>query len=839
MLPKPPACSSCALVNIGKGYCPDKEVASPLYVFIGEAPGKNELVKGEPFVGDAGYVLHNWGIVAVPEIRLAWEAGRIWLGNTIRCLYPKAKVTDRPYPTGTEQDSAEECCGQYDGWAVPSRPSDKSCPEPPNTQQQAIKAVVLFGEVPQRLWFGAELEDEDDTDRRAGRRPKGVLRRVGRVRVRYGWRFVFAPHPAWVMREPSLYEHLEKALTIASGREASQPIQHVPWEAALQLAAEAPEVGLDLEWNPEHITVYGVAWANGTEASATYANDVTARQFQTLLNRWAARGTLVTGHNVCGGKSDIYRLRTAGFDICKLHWFDTHLGLHATHSHLAGTARKDEGEDKGAIGSFDARSMSLLYGGYKGKRIPVDWKAYDTDLLATCREDAAVALWCAQPMRERIRLLGLEPLVGIHHRAAAVFAAMEEQGVRFNLDTLAQVHRERQQRVVELVAKHELTEQRGKKVIKTVEIWRSPKVLEMFASRYGRKPANRQYETWETLAQDEDLSPDGREFAQALMLLSEGANDAHWLGKIEELEDGSLTFGKIGLDGMAYPRWRLTGTADRSVSRGPNMKNFPRPKDDPRTTKLRSTVIPLQADHALITADFDSLESYTTAIMCGDWDKVEAIKDDRVSHENTAKFVNDTFGLNLSRQGGKTINHAVDKGMSEFELARQLLGKTARKDVDLARRVIDLLLNQWPKTRDFRQKLWDDCKRNPYVAINPFGRRLLIFGRASYGEDTGYGKKSEALIRDRWKKALAFLSRSAGYDVLLRAMLRIHEERRLGDFSLPYLEVSDELDFSVTYNKILEYSSAIKQAFEEPVAEMGGFSFPAAVQSGRTWADAK
>lgn len=213
MLKKPEGCNGCPLQNKGVGFCPDKQVPRPKYMVIGEAPGKNEVDKGEPFIGKAGFVLDNWLIRAISTLQLAKEKKEISYMNTLRCLPPE--VQGRPYPKGEEKYLAEAHCRQYD-----------SIPE-------TVHTVILFGESPQRVWFRDELDAEDASDRRIGREVKGVMGRIGREYEKDGKRWVFAPHPAYILRQPALVQHGQMALQIASNTEQVLEPDYVKWEEAV------------------------------------------------------------------------------------------------------------------------------------------------------------------------------------------------------------------------------------------------------------------------------------------------------------------------------------------------------------------------------------------------------------------------------------------------------------------------------------------------------------------------------------------------------------------------------------------------------------------------------
>lgn len=214
MLSKPEGCNGCSMHDKGQGFCPDKVGPKAKYLFIGEAPGKNEIIRGEPFVGKAGFALHSWLIHAVPQLKIAVERGEVTFANTLRCLPPE--IQGRPYPKGQEKLDAESHCRVYDNFT------------------EAIHTVVLFGESPQRAWFKETLEAEDLTDRKLGRDAKGVAGRMGRVYNRDGKRWVFAPHPAWILRQPSLVEHGQGCLRIAAATDKEVIVDYIKWEQAME-----------------------------------------------------------------------------------------------------------------------------------------------------------------------------------------------------------------------------------------------------------------------------------------------------------------------------------------------------------------------------------------------------------------------------------------------------------------------------------------------------------------------------------------------------------------------------------------------------------------------------
>jgi len=604
-------------------------------------------------------------------------------------------------------------------------------------------------------------------------------------------------------------------------------------------------IGFDMEWARKgdryEIDVLGLAWDDARKATAIDRNETTLRQYLDILKR----AEVVVGQNAID--ADCAQLASEGIDVS---WLipkvkDIRLLMHSVNGHLAGT------------GSYDLRSIVLLLNGRQGLRFPLDFKQYESDLHKTCAMDSAAALWCYPTLDRLVKTHKLERTVQTLHRVSPIFALMKQQGVRLDTKILEDIYKARKLKTEETIQKYHLWEERGKKVIKRVPIWRSDKLLDVCEQNFGFRPADRKRETWKKLQNNQSLTPDAREFINSIIDLGKGANDAHWLGKPEEVEgedgeESSLSFGKVRDDGFIFPRYDICGSPDRAIASGPNIQNFPRPMDDPRPIKLRSAVVPLDPSHLMLGVDFSSVETITNAIESNDMDRARAALEKRITHEGTAKIINDAFGLDLNRNQGKAINHGFDKGESPYNLARTLFktDRPSRHAVQQCHQIFGAMLNQYPKSAKFRDELWERARENPLVVQNSFGRRLLCFSRAKYGESGERFAKHDQTKkywcscsecgprRDRWKYAIAFLGRSAAFDALLQKMQVIWYETRLDGFSLPYLEVHDELDFSVPRDKVEHYAAIAKRTFEEPIPELGGVSLPASVVWGENWSEA-
>ena len=89
-------CTKCELSETRNNSVPGKGNFKSDVIFVGEAPGKNEDMKGEPFIGIAGkklsIALENAGITR----------DDVYITNIVKCRPPKNRV-----PTITERDTCK------------------------------------------------------------------------------------------------------------------------------------------------------------------------------------------------------------------------------------------------------------------------------------------------------------------------------------------------------------------------------------------------------------------------------------------------------------------------------------------------------------------------------------------------------------------------------------------------------------------------------------------------------------------------------------------------------------------------------------------------------------
>jgi DNA polymerase len=90
-------CEKCDLCITRKNAVPGKGNQNADVVFIGEAPGKNEDLHGEPFIGIAGKKLND----ALENVGLTRNS--VYITNIVKCRPPKNRI-----PNDVEKSTCNE-----------------------------------------------------------------------------------------------------------------------------------------------------------------------------------------------------------------------------------------------------------------------------------------------------------------------------------------------------------------------------------------------------------------------------------------------------------------------------------------------------------------------------------------------------------------------------------------------------------------------------------------------------------------------------------------------------------------------------------------------------------
>ncbi|MDY6399730.1 MAG: DNA polymerase [Synergistales bacterium] len=152
-----------------------------------------------------------------------------------------------------------------------------------------------------------------------------------------------------------------------------------------------------------------------------------------------------------------------------------------------------------------------------------------------------------------------------------------------------------------------------------------------------------------------------------------------------------------------------TGTG-RLSSRDPNLQNIPAYGN--WAEKIKSGLIPVEPGNIFVSADYSQIELRVLAYMSGEEKLIEAFRNQRDIHTETASWVFDTapeFVTPELRRAAKMINFGLLYGMSSFGLAERL-GISRREAAEIMKKYFDAL----PEIQNFLEIIVNDAKERGY-----------------------------------------------------------------------------------------------------------------------------
>ena len=253
----------------------------------------------------------------------------------------------------------------------------------------------------------------------------------------------------------------------------------------------------------------------------------------------------------------------------------------------------------------------------------------------------------------------------------------------------------------------------------------------------------------------------------------------------------------IAPDSRIHTTFHQTITATgRISSTDPNLQNIPMRTELGRA--IRKVFVPRDG-YVFTDSDYSQIELRILASMAGDEGMIEAFKDNKDIHRQTAaKVFHVPFDevTPLQRRNAKAVNFGIVYGISSFGLSQDLSISRAE-----AKKYIDEYYEMFPGIRVFLEKQVRDAKEYGY-SVTMFGRRRPIpelsssnFMQRQFGE----------------RVAMNAPIQGTGADIMKLAMIRVYEAlRRNGLKSRLILQIHDELlietapDEKEAVRKILE-----------------------------------
>ena len=256
------------------------------------------------------------------------------------------------------------------------------------------------------------------------------------------------------------------------------------------------------------------------------------------------------------------------------------------------------------------------------------------------------------------------------------------------------------------------------------------------------------------------------------------------------------------LDGRVHTTFAqaLTETG-RLSSSDPNLQNIPVRTE--RGKLIRAAIVPRDADHVLVSADYSQIELRIMAAMSGDETMLEAFAHGADIHRETAARVYDVMPELVTddmRRKCKMVNFGIIYGISAFGLS-QRLQVPRREAADL----IETYFRLYPKIRAFMDTAVARARETGY-AVTALGRRRTLRDISSRNATA-----RQAAERD----AINTPVQGTAADLIKIAMVKVDRAFRAAGLKAEMiLQIHDELLFDTPRGEVERVKEIVKREME-------------------------
>ena len=448
----------------------------------------------------------------------------------------------------------------------------------------------------------------------------------------------------------------------------------------------------------------------------------------------------------------------------------------------------------------------------EGAQLALEHEADDeARALASCLRARAV-FEVSVALHQELDRLGMSALYrDIEHPLIEVLAAMEQAGVRIDLDYLSGMAQELDARIEKL--ENECYELAGERL----NLGSPTQLRVLLYDKLGLKTRRRtktglstDVRALQTLVEEHPFVPKLLEYRE-LAKLKNTYVDA--LPPLVDPEDGRL-----------HTNYEQTATTTgRLSSTNPNLQNIPVRTEIGK--RIRRAFVP-EPGCLLLSADYSQIELRVMAHLSEDEILLDVFAAGEDIHAETAARI---FSVprsaltNRHRSVAKMVNYGLSYGMGAAGLAERL-----NVPVPEAQDVIDAYLTQFSGVSSFLEQI--------VAHAHADGFTTTMFGRRRYLPELGSGNPRVRAIGER--QALNAPIQGSAADIMKLAMIAVDRslEEQVPDARM-ILTVHDELVFEVDQGSEQEVGELVERAMTG-VCDM---KVPLAVDLswGATWSDAK
>ncbi len=265
-------------------------------------------------------------------------------------------------------------------------------------------------------------------------------------------------------------------------------------------------------------------------------------------------------------------------------------------------------------------------------------------------------------------------------------------------------------------------------------------------------------------------------------------------------------------NGRVHTKFLQTSTATgRLSSVEPNLQNLP--TGDPLSERIRKAV-KAEEGFTLVWADYSQIELRVLAHLSQDEKLIEAFKEDRDIHLETAKHLFKEREVNEKmRRIAKTVNFGIIYGMSPHGLSERL-GIPFQE----AQEFIERYFETFPRVREFIEETLKEAYEKGYV-MSLFGRKRPLpelrdknYHIRSFGERAAVNAVIQGSAADIMKVAMVNLSKELA-KLEAYMLLQVHDEIVIETGEEIIEQVKEKV--KETMEKAVELSVPLKVKVEE------------------------
>jgi DNA polymerase-1 len=377
----------------------------------------------------------------------------------------------------------------------------------------------------------------------------------------------------------------------------------------------------------------------------------------------------------------------------------------------------------------------------------------------------------------------------------SVLSKMEMEGVKIDIDALADFSKKLEEKIIQL-------NDNVQKTAGTPFNLASPKQLGQILFEHmklvekPKKTKTGQYSTSEEtllkLKGKHEIIDDILEFRQLQKLKST------YVDALPELADTDT-------HRIHTTYQQAVAATGRLSSVNPNLQNIPIRSEKGR--EVRKAFVPRNDKFTLLAADYSQIELRLMAHLSQDDGMLSAFQSGEDIHTATAAKVYQIGLDEVSREQrshAKMVNFGIIYGISAFGLSQRLGIKRGE-----AKEIIDNYFRQYPKVKDYMDLSIDQAREKGFVETIMGRKRMLNDINSRNAVVRGYAERN----------AINAPIQGSAADIIKLAMIKVADALKEKDYkSTMLLQVHDELVFDVHQSEIDIFKSLIKDKMENAIS---------------------